>query len=245
MPSIEGKDSAWDAERVALGRHFLRDMEALWKQILKLAAVVEAALTASVQALCDGRVDLVAEVKGGEREIDHREVQIELDCLKILALHNPVASDLRRVAAVLKINGELERMGDLAEHIADRARKLAKQPESVPMPARMRDLAQAALAEAHDGLEALVKGDPELARAVIKADRGTNRHRRAVQKELKESIRRDPDRVNTWLRLINAARNLERIADHATNIAEAVVYLQEGQIIRHDHSRPQRSPEGV
>lgn len=238
MLSTDGGGSAWDAERVALGRHFLRDMEALWEQILKLAAVVETALTTSVKALCDARPDLVAEVRGEEQEINYWEVQIELDCLKILALHNPVASDLRRVAAVLKINGDLERIGDLAEHIANRARKLAREPQPVPMPARMEALAQAALAEVHDSLDALAKCDPVLARAVIEADRGVDRHRRAVQKELKDAIRRDPDRVNTWLRLINTARNLERVADHATNIAETVVYLKEGRIIRHDRARP-------
>jgi phosphate transport system protein len=238
MLSIDGGGSDWDGERAALGRNFVRDMEGLWEQILKLAAVVETALTTSVRALCDGRPDLVAEVKGEEQAINDREVQIELDCLKVLALHNPVASDLRRVAAVLKINGDLERIGDLADHIADRARKIAKDPRPLPIPPRLEALAQEALAEVHASLDALARCDAELARSVIEADRGVDRHRRAVQKELKAAIRREPDRVNAWLRLINTARNLERVADHATNIAEAVVYLKEGRIIRHDRGRP-------
>lgn len=240
MHSIEGGGTEWDADRVALGRHFLRDMEHLWEQLLKLAAVVESTLSNSVKALCDGRPDLVAEAKGDEDAINDWEVQVELDCLKVLALHNPVASDLRRVAAVLKINSDLERIGDLAEHIASRARKLAKEPDPVPIPPRLEALARAALEEVHASLDALAKCDPDQARAVIEADRGIDRHRRAVQKELKESIRLDPQRVNTWLRLINASRNLERVADHATNIAEAVVYLKEGRIIRHDRGRPLR-----
>ncbi len=99
--------------------------KALWENVLKLAAVVETALSTSVKALCDGRADLAAEVKGGESSINAWEVRIERDCLRILALHQPVASDLRRVAAVLKINGDLERMADLADHIASRASKLA------------------------------------------------------------------------------------------------------------------------
>jgi phosphate transport system protein len=238
MLSIDGGGSEWDAERAALGRHFVRDMERLWEQILKLAAVVETTLTTSVKALCDGRADLVAEVQGEEQAINDWEVQIELDCLKVLALHNPVASDLRRVAAVLKINGDLERMGDLADHIANRARKLARDPNPVPIPPRLDALAQEALAEVHACLDALGRCDSDLARQVIEADRGVDRHRRAVQKELKAAIRREPERINTWLRLINTARNLERIADHATNIAEAVVYLKEGRIIRHDRGRP-------
>ncbi len=240
MLSSESGGTDWDADRVALGRHFLRDMEHLWEELLRLAAVVETTLSTSVKALCDCRADLVAEVRGDEDAINDWEVQIELDCLKVLALHNPVASDLRRVAAVLKINGDLERIGDLSDHIASRARKLAKEPNPVPIPPRLEALARAAMEEVHACLDALAKCDPDLARAVIEADRGVDRHRRAVQKELKQAIRLDPQRVNTWLRLINTSRNLERVADHATNIAEAVVYLKEGRIIRHDRGRPLR-----
>jgi phosphate transport system protein len=223
---------AWESERVTLGRHFLRDLERLWAEILKLAAVVETALTASVCALCDGRVDLAAKVRGGEPAINRWEVEIERECLRMLALHQPVASDLRRVAAVMKINGDLERMADLAEHIAKRARKLAKAPGVVPIPPGLETIAAEALASVRDGLDALAKSDAGLARAVIAADRRIDRRRRALVKELKQAIRQDPDRVNTWLHLINAARNLERVADHATNIAEAVVYMKEGDIVR-------------
>lgn len=233
MVSRDGVGADWDANRVTLGRHFLRDMEALWENVLKLAAVVETALTTSVRALCDGRLDLAAEVKGGENAINDWEVQIERDCLKILALHQPVASDLRRVAAILKINGDLERMADLADHIANRARKLASKVPPTPIPPMLEAMAMEALNQVHDALDALTKSDADLGRAVIAADRGVDRLRRRVLKELKDGIRRDPDRVSTWLRLINASRNIERVADHATNIAEAVIYLKEGDIIRH------------
>ncbi len=233
-----GSGGDWDRDRVAVGRHFVRDMERLWEQILKLAAVVETALTTSVRALIDGRPELVADVRGDEADINAWEVQIELDCLKMLALHNPVASDLRRVAAVLKINSDLERIGDLANHIANRVRKLSREPNAVPLPPRMEELATAALAEVHDALDALARSDVDLARAVIEADRGVDKHRRAVQKDLKAQLKADPERLDGWLRLINTARNLERVSDHATNIAEAVVYLKEGRIIRHDRSRP-------
>jgi phosphate transport system protein len=224
---------AWDSDRVTLGRHFLRDMECLWSEILKLAAVVESALGTSIRALCDGRADLAAEVRGGENAIDRWEVRIEQQCLKILALHQPVASDLRRVAAVLKINSDLERMADLAAHIAKRAKKLAAAADVVPIPQELEAMAMEAMASVHDSLDALIKGDADLARTVIAADRHIDRHRRAVLKQLKQAVRENPDRVSTWLRLINTARNLERVADHATNIAEAVVYLKEGSIIRH------------
>ena len=237
MFSNQGEGADWDLGQTTLGRHFARDMEHLWEEILKLAAVVEVAAATSIRALCDGRPDLVDEVRDEEQSINDREVRIELDCLKVLALHTPVASDLRLVAAVLRINGDLERIGDLAEHIANRVRKQAKDSEPVPIPARLEVLALAGLAEVHDSLDALAQSDPDLARAVIEADRGVDRHRRAVQKELKTAIGREPRRLNTWLRLINTARNLERMADHATNIAESVIYLKEGKIIRHDRAR--------
>jgi len=112
-------------------------MEGLWREVLKMAAVVEEALRTSVRALFDGRADLAAEVAGDERQVNDFEVQIEKECLRILALHQPVASDLRRVAVALKINGDLERMADLAQHIANRARKLAGSARPVPIPASL------------------------------------------------------------------------------------------------------------
>ena len=102
-------------------------------------------------------------------------------------------------------------------------------------------MAVEALAQVRDSLDALIKGDADLARRVIQGDRRIDRHQRLVRKGLKEAIRRDPDRLNTWLRLINTARNLERVADHATNIAEAVIYLKEGDIVRHS---PRTKPGG-
>jgi phosphate transport system protein len=237
MSPSSAAGAGWDAERVTIGRNFLRDMEALWTEILKLAAVVEVSITTSVRALCDGRADLAAQVTGEERSIDNWEVRIERDCLRVLALHQPVASDLRRVAAVLKINSDLERMGDLAEHIANRVGKLAANAQAMPIPQQMETMATEVVSQVRDSLDALAKADAGQARAVIAGDRQINQHRRAVLKELKQAIRREPERVTTWLRLINTARNLERIADHATNIAEAVVYLKEGNIIRHVGNR--------
>jgi phosphate transport system protein len=223
----------WAGERVTLGRHFLRDLESLWSEVLKLAAVVEDALNRSVRALCDGRTDLADEVEGKERAVDRWEVQIERECLKVLALHQPVASDLRRVAAVLKINGNLERMSNLARNIARRVKKLSSDSRSCPIPQQLEAMALETLEQVRDSLDALSKSDATLARAVIAGDSRVDRRYRAVLAELKDEIRRDPEGLNTWLRLINTARNLERIGDHATNIAEDVVYLAEGDIVRH------------
>ena len=224
----------WDGVRVCLGRHFLRDMEGLWAGIFRLAGVVEDSLTRCVRALCEGTPELLEEVRREERAIDRWEVQIERDCLKILALHQPVASDLRRVAVVLRMNSDLERLGDLSDHIAKRIKKLmAKDPYVFPIPQPLQAMATEALNQVHRSLDALAKNDGALARGIIADDRRVDRLYRSVLKELKQEIRRDPERLDTWLRLINTARNLERVADHATNIAESVVYLKEGDIIRH------------
>ncbi len=124
-------------------------------------------------------------------------------------------------------------MADLAWHIARRVKKLAGDPQAFPIPQHLEVMAAEVLAMVGDSLDALAKSDTELARAVIVGDGRVDRHYRAVLKELKGEIRRDPDRFNTWFRFINTARNLERTADHAANVAEAVIYLREGQIIRH------------
>jgi phosphate transport system protein len=235
LQHIEDLELHWAGQRVTLGRHFLRDLEGLWAGVLKLAAVVEDSLNRSVRALCDGRVDLAEEVKGEERTVDRWEVQIERDCLKILALHQPVACDLRRVAAVLKINGSLERMSNLARNIAKRVKKESSRGRAgfAPIPEQLESMALETLEQVRDSLDALAKSDAVLARVVISGDSRVDCRYRAVLTELKNGIRRDPARLDTWLRLINTARNLERIADHATTIAEAVVYLKEGDIIRH------------
>jgi len=226
-------DSDWDVERVTVGRNFVRDMEELWSHLLRLAAVVEDALEQSVHAFCDGRVDVAEELKGQKRAVDGWEVQIERQCVRILALHQPVASDLRRVAVALKINGDLVRLCDLARHIAKRVKKLAIDPEAFPIPQALESLALGSLVQLHNSLDALTQSDVSRAQAVIAADRQVDRAYRAVQKELKEEIIRDPDRLDTWLRLVNTARNLERVADHASKIAESVIYLMKGEILRH------------
>ena len=232
----------WGRDRVTLGRTYLRDLENLWSELLKLAAVVEMALSTSVRALCELRADLAAEVSGEERTINGWEVRIEQQCLKVLALHQPVASDLRRVAAALKINNDLERMADLATHIAKRARKLSKRQQYISIPPSLETLALDALSLVRDSLDALTNSDPELARRVIFADTRVDLLRRESLKILKRAISEQPQMVNTWLRLINTARNFERVADHATNIAEAVVYLIEGDIIRHVTNRRRVNP---
>ena len=232
-------DSEWDNGRVSVGRSFLRDLEGLWAEVLKFAAVVEDTLDRSVHALCDGRVEQADEVKRQKRLVDRWEVQIERECVRVLALHQPVASDLRRVAAVLKINGDLHRLCDLARHIAKRVKKLAADPQAFPIPQTLENLAVEALSQIHASLDALTQSNVSRAQAVIAADQRVDNNYRAVQKQLKAEMVKNPERIDTWLRLVNTARNLERIADHAAKIAESVIYLKQGEILRHrpaDHA---------
>jgi phosphate transport system protein len=219
-------------------RYVLRVYEELWAKALGLAAVVESALALSVTALCSHRPELAAEVKASERQIDRREVRIEAECMRVLALYEPAASDFRRVLTVLRVNRNLERIGDLAVRIAKRARKLAGGPAPLAIPEPLEALAEGALDAVRDALDALARSDAEAGRAMIAGDRRLDEYQRTVRAGLKESIRREPDRVDDWLRLIDIARHLERVGDHAAGIAEAVVYLKEGQIIRHQRSRP-------
>ena len=166
------------------------------------------------------------EIREQKPAVDRWEVQIERECVRVLALHQPVASDLRRVAAVLKINGDLERMADLARHIAKRVRKLAADPLAFPIPPGAREPRLEALTQVHDEPR---RPDPGQRPPGPGGDRrrpAVDRRYRSVLKLLKQEIVRHPERINTWLRLINTARNLERIADHGFKIAEAVVYLQ-------------------
>lgn len=244
MPEDAAEDAPtwdWGQQRLTVGRHFIRDMEGLWSGVLKLAAVVEDALDQSIHALCDGRPDRTEPICSQKPAVDRWEVQIERECVRVLALHQPVASDLRRVAAVLRINGDLERLSALARHIAKRVRKLGADPRAFPIPQALENLGLDALSQVHDSLDALTQANVHRAHAVMAAEKRVDRQYRSVLKLLKQEIIAQPERIDTWLRLVNTARNIERIADHASKIAEAVIYLKEGEILRH---RPAGEREG-
>src|SRR4051812_27264134 len=230
-----GSDKSGPAPVASAGseRHILQVQEDLWIEALRMAGVVEAALTLRVRAWGTGGPELAAEVRVRGRGIDRREVAIERECMRVLALYEPVASDFRRVLTVLRVNRDLERIGDLAARIAKRAKKLAAGPGPLPIPKALEGLAEAALVAVRDALDALARSDAGTGRTVIAGDRRLDQSRRTVRAGLIESIRRDPGRVEDWLRLIDIARHLERVGDHAASIAEAVIYLKEGEIIRH------------
>lgn len=218
-----------------MSKHLRNDLAGLEKRLLYLAAQVEEAVRKSVQALTDRRQDLAREVINGDIDIDRREVEIEEECLKILALHQPVATDLRFVAACLKIDNDLERIGDLACNIAKRALSLSK-AEPAPIPSKLKEMTDESMQMLRDALDSFVRGDPAKARQVCIDDDRVDNNNREVISGLLDTIANRPHVVEQGIMLISISKNLERIADHATNIAEDVIYLVEGEIIRHKGS---------
>jgi phosphate transport system protein len=217
----------------APGRHALREQDLLWADFLAMARAVVDSLVKSIDAICDGRLEVVPEVRSAEEESDREEVRIEQECLRILALYEPVASDLRRLATILKVNRDWERIADLAARMARRARKLARKSQGDVVPESVKALARDVLALIRACYDALAERDAGKARAIIEGDRTIDRQYRRLRKELKAKLREDAGHLNAWLQLLSTSRNLERIADHATDIAQTIVYLQEGIIIRH------------
>ena len=215
-----------------MSKHLERDLDELKEDLLVLAASVEEALHKSIRALQERDAELASEVIEGDNQIDEDENRVEENCLKMLALHQPVAIDLRRVAAAMKINGELERMADLAEDIAERAVHLAGLPP-IAVPARLQRMTDLTTSMVRQSLDAFVNLDARQARTVCRLDDEVDRFNNEIIAELIADMRSSPAMVEPGLSFFSATRHLERIADHATNIAEDVVYLVEGEIIRH------------
>ncbi|MHB1423628.1 MAG: phosphate signaling complex protein PhoU [Gemmataceae bacterium] len=215
-----------------MSKHWERDLENLQRHLMALAASVEAAIFRGTRALQERDRALALEVVEGDSVIDQEENYIENECLKMLALHQPVAVDLRRIIAALKINTDLERMADLAVNIAERALSLAEQP-SIAVPDRLQSMTDLTTSMVRQSLDAFVMLNAEQARQVIRLDDEVDRYNREIILELIQHMQQNPEQVPAFIAFFSAVRQLERIADHATNIAEDVVYLIEGEIIRH------------
>lgn len=212
--------------------HLTRDMETLHKHILSMCAQVEEIIHRAVDELGQPDVELYHELSDRDDEIDRWDVRIEEECLKILALHHPVANDLRRVASVIKINWELERVADLGVNIAERAASLANFPV-IPVPEKLNHMAHLALDMLHLSIDSFVHLNSRLARDVCSQDDIVDNLNRELIDELLASMKHSPEMVEPAMHLFSASRHVERVADHATNIAEEVVYLVEGEIVRH------------
>lgn len=216
-------------------RHFSVELEELNETLLEMGGRVELSIRHSVQALVERDKDLAKQVLRDEPIINRIELDIDARATRLLALNQPVARDLRRLTAILKINTDLERMGDLAVNNAERAISLMNRPQMrlmVDIP-QMASLVQAMLLKS---LDAFVRSDTELAADVCPADKDVDSLRDLVYAQLIEYMQREPSAIPAAIDLMFIARNLERIADHATNIAEDVIFLVEGIDVRHNAS---------
>jgi phosphate transport system protein len=215
-----------------MAEHLQREIEGLKKKLLALGARVEASVRKATLSIDERDARSAREVIEGDIEIDNIEVEVEEDCLKILALHQPVAIDLRFIVTVLKINNDLERIGDLAVNIAERAAFLANQPK-VNTSFDFVGMAQKTQSMLKKSLDSLVDLNADLAREVCAADDEVDSMNRQMYLAVQNAIRTYPEQIESLIHLLSTSRHLERIADHATNIAEDVIYMVEGRIARH------------
>jgi len=212
--------------------HLQKSIEKLKRRILAVSALAEESFYLAVRAIEERDAVLARKVIEADGRLDEEEVDVEEECLKILALHQPVALDLRFIVSVLKINSDLERIGDMAVNIAERAVYLATKVKVITtfdfpgMTEKTRTMLR-------NSLDSLVNRDPELARKVIAADDEVDMMNRHMYDQIKKAISGKRDDTNALLHLLSVSRHLERIADHATNIAEDVIYMVEGKIVRH------------
>ena len=213
-------------------RHFEEQLDDLRKRLLAMSGLVESAIYRSVLALIEKDEDQANLVFQNESRINQMEIEIDEQATRLLALDQPVAADLRFITATIKINSNLERMGDLAVNIAERALSLMHEPvlSTVIDVPHMANLVESMVRKA---LDAFVQRDAELARSILLSDDAVDEMRNVIYRKLVSYMQQDPRSVPQGVDLIFVARSLERIADHATNIAEEVVYLVEGEQIRH------------
>jgi len=212
--------------------HFQQELNKLKESLLQMAGLAERAISNAVEALVKRDTPLAEKTMGADEKINQMELRIDDMCLKLLALHQPMAADLRFITSAMRINTELERIGDQAVNIAERVISLNQEPQLKPymdIP-RMAEITQSMV---RDVLDAFVNGDAQLARSVCERDDQVDGLNDQVFRELLTYMMGDSSVVFPAFELILVAKNLERIGDHATNIAEDVIYLVQGQDVRH------------
>ena len=213
--------------------HLHKELDRLKKQLFHLSTVVEENFTLSIQAVLAGDSQQGAAVRERDLEIDQLEVEVEEECLKILALHQPVATDLRFIVAALKMNNDFERIGDLAVNIA--SGNACSNGEAMPTELGMslQVMAGKARLMLHQSLEALMAMDVAGAKAVLAADDEVDRLYHEFSATVQQELKKSPSQQGALISWLMAAKSIERVADHATNIAEDTIYSAEGEIIRH------------
>ncbi len=217
-------------------RPFLAELDELQHRLLEMGGLVEFAIHRSVRSLIDRDASFAQQVWDNEKRINAMEIEIDEIATRILALHQPVARDLRFLTAAIKINSDLERMGDLAINIIQRGISLVNQPQvkpviDIPLMSRLVE------SMVRRSLDSFVKRDADLAREVLLADDEVDDLKNSVYQELIGFMENDPTGIHPAVDLIFIAHNLERIGDHATNVAEDVLFLVNGIDVRHHHTR--------
>ena len=215
-------------------RHFDDELQSLKEQILRMGGLAEEQVQGALRALVERDSDLARKIIENDRQVNTMDVAIDEDCLRLLALQQPTARDLRFITTAMKISTELERISDLAENICERAIELNEEPQLKPYIDIPR-MANWALKMVKDALDAFVNHDAELARKVCRDDDFVDDLTHQLFRELLSFMLENPQTITRAIRITFIAKYLERIADHATNVAELVVYLVEGKIIRHTH----------
>lgn len=222
------------------GRHFHEELSAVKVRLLTMSGEAEAALGLAVEALLERDAEKARQVIRTDRIIDNMEMEIEEQCINLLALHQPMARDLRMLTSALKIANDLERVGDHAVNIAQSAERLAEARAIAPEP-EIVEMARLSREMLSDALEAFIRGDAQAGREVCLRDDKVDALHRSVFRILLTHMMEDPHTIGTGMELFLVSRNLERVADLATNVAEDVVFVAEGKTIKH---HAEDGPEG-
>ena len=215
--------------------HLQRQIEKLKSHITALGSRVEQSLLRAMVSIERRDASLADQVIAEDDVIDRIELDVEEECLQTLALYQPVATDLRYVVAVLKINSDLERIADMATSIARQGKYLSAEPPIDPMPFDLAGMADRVRRMLSRALEAMLNADPQLAESVRQADDEVDAIHRHMYEQVEGAMRRQPDRIPSYIHLMIISRQLERVADLATNIAEDVIYTAQGKLVRHAH----------
>lgn len=218
---------------IDVSTHFAELLDQLHRRCLNMGSLAQTSVKRAVDALLARNAGAAQLALDSEREVDHEEVEIEKQAINLIALHQPAAGDLRTVLAIVKINGDLERIADCAVNVA--VQVPAYTASGLSLPAELRTMAESVLKQLDDTLRALGNRDAGLAEQIARSDEAIDALYNQVVQELQRAMSANPQHVPGGLALVLVARNLERIGDHCTNIAEDVLYRMRGRIVRHTH----------
>jgi phosphate transport system protein len=224
-------------------RHFETELDQLRTMLVRMGSLVEEQIDCGVKALVEGNVSVARVVMERDKKVDEFDNAIDQQCMRIFALTQPVAVDLRLLMAALKINNELERIGDIAVNLAERVEPLALHADLVRS-ASLREMAEAAREMVRGAIDSFVNNDPALARKVLESDDYVDKMDREIFAQMTKAMKESPELVEAASHIVILSRHIERLADHATNIAEDVVFLVNAKIVKH-HAEDAELESGV